>query len=114
MNLDKIKIFLIGLIVVVAVLGLYFGFYTQTQANLTSSEVQNGAITSPQVEKPVISGQDAKLISVNVITESGAYPGNPTLYKMPDGQLIWNIPVISNHKVIGYVYVDATTGKVVS
>lgn len=108
-----ILVFFVVIILVVAGLGLLF-VPSQNQTVSNQSPVQNGAVTNAQTEHPVVSGQDAKLISINMITEPGAYPGNPTLYKMPGGQLIWKIPVISNHTVIGYIYVDATTGNVVS
>lgn len=104
---------LVVIIVVVAGLSLFF-IPTQNQTTSNQSVIQNGIETNSQTEHPVISGQEAKLISINMITEPGAYPGNPTLYKMPSGQLIWKIPTISNHTVIGYVYVDANTGKVIS
>ncbi|MCE5213144.1 MAG: hypothetical protein LLF83_00280 [Methanobacterium sp.] len=72
--------FLVIIILLVAGLSLYFA---PSQSQTTNqSTVQNGIKTNSQTEHPVISGQDAKLISINLITESGAYPGNPTLYKM--------------------------------
>jgi hypothetical protein len=115
--IDKMIVAVVAVtIVIVAVVGVasFLLAPEETQTSKTPTVIQSGVATTPQAENPVISGQEAKLIVIGNITEPGAYPGNPTLYKMPDGQLIWKIPIISNHVQVGTLYVDATTGKTIS
>ncbi|MBI5680806.1 MAG: PepSY domain-containing protein [Methanobacterium sp.] len=78
----------------------------QNQTNITSvnnTQVNNNIKTN-------ISSEHAKEISLQFINEPGAYPGNPTLSKLPDGKLVWDIPVIQNGKIVSGVVIDAQTG----
>jgi uncharacterized membrane protein YkoI len=115
-----IKKIIVGLVVLVAVLGIGFATYSNTKNNNTTSNSTlnivnhnttndtNNTNTSSS-SKTKITSAEAKKIANTYINSPGATAGTPNLIKQ-DSKYVYIVPVIDNGTNVGEIHIDATTG----
>ena len=123
MNRRLIAVIVIITIIIIAGVYLYSRSTDQAQNNTTETNTSVGNETqiSPQNQtntregnnttQTTISAEQARQIALQYIEVPGAYPGNPTLSKWPDGRLVWTVPVIQNGEIVSGIVIDAQTGQ---
>ena len=113
-----IKKIIVGLVVLVAVLGIGFATYGNTKNNNTTSNstlnvvnqnTTNNNTNTTSTSQNKITSSEAKKIADNYINSPGATAGTPTLVKQ-DSKYVYIVPVIDNGKNVGEIDIDATTG----
>lgn len=110
---------IIGLVVVVAILGIGFAAFNNTK-NTTSptnnssiQDVQNTTTNTSNVQttgNKTITSEEAQKIATKYIDVAGATAGTPTLVKQ-DNRLVYIVPIMENGKNVGEIDIDAETGE---
>jgi len=111
-----IKKSIIGLIAIIAAIGLVFAAYgnddksnsKETPANIVKqdSTVKNSVSSHTEL----ISEKKAMSIAQKYIEEPGAKAGKPKLSKI-DGNSVYTVPVLLKGETVGEIYINAKTGK---
>jgi len=113
------KKIIVGLLVLVAMLGIGFATYditknhdnsgnVQVNQNNTSVSTNNNTSTNSSVQTK-ISSAEAMKIANKYIESPGATAGTPELVKQ-DNKYVYIVPVIDNGTNVGEIDIDATTG----
>lgn len=108
---------IIGLVVIVAILGIGFAAFTNMKTttsptNNSSVKVQNTTTNTSDVQKTTnntITSEEAKKIATKYIDAKGATAGTPKLVN-EDNRLVYIVPVMVNGKNVGEIDIDAKTG----
>lgn len=107
---------IIGLIAIIAAIGLVFAAYGDGNNNSSSDKSVNTekkssvAKNSATPSNNQISKEEAQKIAQKYIEEPGAKAGKAKLSKI-DGENIYVVPVIYNGNTVGEIHISAKTGK---
>ncbi len=113
---------IIGLIALIAAIGLVFAAYgdgdndVSTQKSINSHKQNKSVESSESTTKASakannqISEERAQKIAQKYIEEPGAKAGKPKLGDM-DGKKVYTVPVLLKGDTVGEIYISATTGK---
>lgn len=114
------KSILMGILVVLAVLGVVFVSYGQsehqniksstTSPQYTSEVVTNNTTASSNDSGAKISQAEAQKLAAKYIKADGVKAGTPKLVK-EDGKLVYLVPLTSNGKTVGEIDIDAVSGS---
>ena len=113
-----IKKVIVGLVVLVALLGIGFASYSYTKNNSTNNSTvksvnqnttNNITNNSTSSIENKISKAEAKKIANTYINSQGATAGTPNLIKQ-DGKYVYIVPVMDNGQSVGEIDIDAETG----
>jgi len=107
---------IIGLIVIVAAIGLVFAAYENDKGSNPEKNTVNtpksdlNAKNSASSNDGIISVEKAQKNAQKYIEEPGAKAGKPKLNKI-NGDSVYIVPVVLNGDTVGEIYIDAQTGK---
>jgi len=115
-----IKKSIIGLIVVIAAIGLVFAAYgdgnnNSSQKSVNSSQKQDTSVKKTTAKTSAksnvkISEAQAQKIAQKYIEEPGAKAGKPKLGNI-GGKKVYTVPVMLKGNAVGEIYISASTGK---
>ncbi len=109
---------IIGLVAVIAAVGLVFAAYSDgDNSNSSEKSINTGkqnlvakSNTTNQTSANRISEEEAQKIAQKYIEEPGAKAGKAKLSKT-NGESVYVVPVVLNGNTVGEIYIGAQTGK---